>query len=422
MGLSYIINKLDRRAMRIEFFKHNIGSEAKEAVNHVLDSIFLTTGDVVRDFEERFASYAGAEHCVGLTSCTAGLHLALLAVGIGPGDEVITTPMTFVATSLAILHTGATPVWVDVDSDTGNINAELIEGAITEKTRAILPVHLYGQMCDMKRIRNIADKHNLSIIEDAAHALESKRDGFRVGELADVACFSFYATKSITSGEGGAVVTNSQEIADKIRILRLHGINNGAADRYTKKYEHWDLLEVGWKYNMDNIQAALLLPQLKRIGERWEKREYLYSRYKKAIAQLPDVRMPTILSDSIHAYHLMTIWVDPGYRDELLNEMQRRGVGVAVNYRPIHLLSKFQHLYGKTRHSYPEAERIGDSTIALPLYPKLRDEELDYVVHSLREITLALNGSRESSGNGYKANDFSLHDCQKRRTVFTPMS
>jgi len=372
--------------MHVEFFKHNIGPEEKQSVSEVLDTVFLTTGDTVALFEESFAEYVGANACIGLTSCTAALHLSLLALGIGPGDEVITTPMTFVATSLAILHAGATPVWVDVEPETGNLNAELIEDAITECTKVILPVHLYGQMCDMKRIRAIADRHRLFIIEDAAHALEGWRDGICVGELSDAACFSFYATKSITCGEGGAVTTNSPDLAEKIRVLRLHGIDGEAADRYTKTYRHWDLMDIGWKYNMDNIQAALLLPQLRRVDARWKRRREIAFQYRERLSSIPGLRMPAVANATDHAYHLFTVWVDPGSRDEIIVRLQQRGIGVAVNYRSINLLSKFQERFGKGRGSYPESERIGDSTISLPLYSRLTDEEVEYVITSVGDV------------------------------------
>lgn len=372
--------------MKIEFYKHNIGPEEKESVGRVLDSIFLTTGQTVRNFEGELAAYVGARHAVGVTSCTAALHLSLLALNVGSGDEVITTPMTFVATSTAIIHAGAKPVWVDVEKETGNINVDLIEEAITEKTKAIIPVHLYGQMCDMQRIRKIADKHGLFVIEDAAHALESERDGIRVGQLADTACFSFYATKSITSGEGGAVATNSKKLAEKIRILRLHGINKEAAERYTKRYERWDLLELGWKYNMSNIQASLLIPQLKKVEQYWKRREYIYKRYRDAFSELEKINLPKPYANSKSGYHLFTIWVDPKKRDIILKGLQKKAIGVAVNYRAINLLTKFQRIFGKDRESFPVAERIGDSTISLPLYPKLKDNEIDYVIDSLKDI------------------------------------
>jgi len=376
--------------MKVDFFRHNIGNQEKEAVSRVLDSIFLTTGRDVKAFELALAEYAGASYAVGLTSCTAALHLSLLALGIGPGDEVITTPMTFVATTTAIIHAGATPVWVDVEGTTGNMNAELIEQAITEKTRAILPVHLYGQMCDMRRIRAIADRHDLCVIEDAAHALESSRDGVRVGELADMACFSFYATKSITSAEGGAVITNSMKYADIIKNLRLHGISKDAADRYTGKYEHWDLLRIGWKYNMDNVQAAMLLPQMVNVESNWEKRKKICHQYRTALEGRSGLEGPSWSSNLKHGHHLYTVWVDPGRRDMIIEELQRRGIGVAVNYRSINLLSALIDRYGKSRGSFPVSERIGDSTISLPLYPRLTDCEVEYVIENVCQIVKSL--------------------------------
>ena len=372
--------------MKVEFFRHNIGGEEKQSIISVLDSIFLTTGKVVNDFEEKLSSYLGLQHCVGLSSCTAALHLGLVALGIGPGDEVITTPMTFVATSLAIVHAGAKPIWVDVEKQTGNINAELIEGAITERTKAIVPVHLYGNMCDMIKIKNIADKYGLYVIEDAAHALEAERDGVRVGELADGACFSFYCTKSITCGEGGAFATNRMDLAEKVRLLSLHGMTKGAAERYQRLYEHWDMVELGWKYNMNNIQAALLIPQLKKIECYWSKRKRIYEYYVDSLKDSPEIDFPKIPPNSRSAYHLFTIWVSPERRDILLKGLQEENIGVAVNYRAIHLLSKFRETFGNRRGDYPVAEKIGASTISLPLYPKLKIQEANYVIEKLKRI------------------------------------
>jgi dTDP-4-amino-4,6-dideoxygalactose transaminase len=372
--------------MEVEFYRHNIGHAEKEAVLQVLDSIFLSTGTWVYRFEKDLANYLGVKHAVGVNSCTAALHLSLLALGIGPGDEVITTPMTFVATSLAILHVGAKPIWVDVERETGNIDAGLVENAITYKTKAILPVHLYGQMADMVNIRKIADKYGLYVIEDAAHALEGKRDGIKVGHLGDTACFSFYATKSITSGEGGAVVTNSDGLANKIRTLRNHGIDSEAAERYTGMYRHWDLSEIGWKYNMDNIQAALLVPQMEKLEALRKKREFIYHKYRAALMNIPNVDMPGLVSDSVSGRHLFTIWVNPKRRDSILERLQEMGIGVAVNYRAIHLLTRFQTLFGRKRGSFPNAEEIGDSTISIPFYPGLKDYEIEHVVASLKRV------------------------------------
>lgn len=372
--------------MKVEFFKHDINDEDRRRVDDVLKSIFLTTGAYVADFEKNFSAYLNLPHTIGVTSCTAALHLALLAWNIGEGDEVITTPMSFCATSNSIMHAGAIPVFVDAEEETGNINADRIEEKITERTKAIMPVHLYGQMCDMKKIRRIADKYGLIVIEDAAHCIEGQRDGVRVGELGDAACFSFYATKNITSGEGGAITVHDDAKADLLRMLRLHGIDKSAADRYTKKYSHWDMSVLGWKYNMDNIQGALLIGQLERIDDLCARRANVFNKYKDALSSIRGVRLLKTIPDTKHACHLFTILVPDGNRDDILLSLQEQGIGVAVNYRPIHLLSYYRERFGFKEGDFPVAESIGKSTISLPLYPTLTKEEQDYVIKNIKEI------------------------------------
>lgn len=370
---------------KVEFYRHNVGSEEIAGVTQVLQTLFLTTGATVREFEEGLAEYLRSGYAVGVTSCTAALHLALLAYDIGPGDEVITTPMSFVATAHAILHTGARPVFVDVEAHTANMNADLIEEAITPRTKAILPVHLYGQMCDMARIREVASRRGLIVIEDAAHALEAERDGTRPGEVAEAACFSFYATKSITSGEGGAIVTSSRSVADKLKQLRLHGMDLSAADRHVKRYQHYDVVYCGWKYNMDNIQAALLISQLKHVEEYRRRREAICRRYESSLSEIAGVEFPRVVAGSRSGRHLFTIWVDPERRDTILGNIQDRGIGVAVNYRPIHLMSYYRHGFGYREGMYPIAEEIGRRTISLPLYTRLTDEEIEYTIQAVAE-------------------------------------
>lgn len=372
--------------MKVEFFKHNINATDIANANEVLNSIFLTTGHTVKEFEDDFASYLSVKHAIGVTSCTAALHLCLLAWRIGEGAEVITTPMSFCSTSNAIIHAGATPVFVDVEEDTGNINVDLVEKRITSKTKAVLPVHLYGQMCDMKKLRQIADRHGLVIIEDAAHCIEGNRDSIQVGQLGDAACFSFYATKNITSGEGGAITTNDDGKADLLRMLRLHGIDRSAVDRYTKQYQHWDMPVLGWKYNMDNIHAALLVDQIKRIDDLWARRDSVWHVYEERLGGLKGIRILKTLPGLRHARHLFTILVDPHRRDATLWALQERGIGVAVNYRPIHLLQYYRETFEYSEGEYPFAEQIGAGTISLPLYPALTDAEVDYVVRTVTDF------------------------------------
>lgn len=370
--------------MKVEFYRHNLTEEDIARLVEVCRGVFLTTGQDTKRFEEAFAGYLGAKHAVGVTSCTAGLHIALLALGVGPGDEVITTPMTFAATSNVVLHTGATPVFVDVDPATGLIDPDAVERAITPRTKVIVPVHLYGQMADMKRLKATADRAGVKIVEDCAHAIESIRDGIRPGALSDASAYSFYATKNITSGEGGAVVTNSDEVNTRLRLLRQHGMSASAADRYTGTYRHYDIELLGWKYNMTNLQAALLLGQMDRIEELWQRREAISQRYEAGLRGVAGVSFPVVVPGSRSARHLFTIWVDPARRDAVLLDLQARGVGVAVNYRAVHLLKYYQETMALPRGSFPVAERIGDSTLTLPLYPKLTDPEIDYVIDSVK--------------------------------------
>ena len=368
----------------IPFFHHDLGEPELAAFAEVLRGAMLTTGTTVARFEQSFAQYLGVKHVLGLTSCTGALHLSLLALGIGPGDEVITTPMTFIATATAILAAGATPVFVDVEADTGLLESTRVEAALTSRTRAIIPVHLYGQMCDMRAFRTLADRCGLYLIEDAAHCIEGIRDGVRPGQLADTACFSFYATKNITCGEGGAVVTNHAHLAEKLRLLRLHGMTKTTADRAREGYIHWDMVALGWKYNMDNIQAAILLPQLPRVEANWVKRQVLVQRYSHLLENIPGVQCPRTHAGVKHAHHLFPVWVNPGQRDGVTYELHRQRIGVVVNYRAIHLLTYFHTRFGFALGDFPNAERIGACTLSLPLYPTMPLDHVDRVAAALQ--------------------------------------
>ena len=369
--------------MNIEFYKHNISEEDITRVNTVLRSLFLTTASVTQEFEGAFANYLACENVITVSSCTAALHLALVALGIGEGDEVITTPLSFIATANAILHAGAKPVFVDVEPQTGNINIANIESAITPKTKAIVPVHLYGNMVDMRGIKNIADRYGLFIVEDAAHCIEGQRDGVRVGELGDMACFSFYATKNITSGEGGAISCHSQLLADRLKQLRLHGMSKDASSRYGSQYKHWDMVEMGWKYNLTDIQSALLVGQLEGIHQRQKRREEIAQHYMEAFSNA-NINFIAPPPNTFSAYHLFTLQVEN--RDEIIAKLNAKGIGVAVNYNPIHLTHFYRQTYGYQQGVFPCAEAIGEKTLSIPLYPKLTDSEVEYIINTVIEV------------------------------------
>ncbi|HYC64215.1 MAG TPA: DegT/DnrJ/EryC1/StrS family aminotransferase [Reyranellaceae bacterium] len=377
---------------KVEFYRHDLGAPELEAIAGVLKGPILTTGDTVAEFEQKFAAYLGRKHALGVTSCTGAMHMALLALGIGSGDEVITTPMTFIATAAAILEAGARPVFVDVEPDTGNIDAAKVEAAVTKRTKAILPVHLYGLLCDMRALRAIADKHGLAIIEDAAHCVEGIRDGVRPGGLAEVACFSFYATKNLSCGEGGAMVTDDSELYEKLKMLRLHGMTKNANDRHREGYQHWDMKILGWKYNMDNIQAAILLPQLERLDRKLVHRERLADRYTEQFGKLNWLQLPRLPEGTIHARHLFPVWLDAPLRDRMIKELHARGIGTVVNYRAIHLTSFLAEELGCKPGDFPVAESIGDRTISLPYYPTMPDAHVDLVCDALKSIAAEFRG------------------------------
>jgi dTDP-4-amino-4,6-dideoxygalactose transaminase len=382
--------------MKIEFFKHDLTEEDITQATQVMRSIFLTTGPMVAQFEKKFAQYMKAPEAVGLTSCTGALHLAMLRHGIGPGDEVITTPMTFVATATAILQAGATPVFVDVCPRSALLLPETVEAAITPRTKALLPVHLYGRMVDMPRFAKLAQKHGLVLIEDAAHCLEGRRTGIRAGDLSHAACFSFYPTKSMTCGEGGALVCQSEQDAAWYRSARHHGISKTAASRYVKRYEHWDMEMMGWKYNMDDIQAALLLHQIDRLDQKRRRRQALEELYRQLLLDIENLDFIEGPADNeVSAHHLFTVLLPKAFsRDEVVHHLQARGIGCAVNYQAIHNLTYFREKFGYRPEDFPIAQEIGCRTITLPLYPSLSEEAVHLICQTLREL---LQGKRSRS-------------------------
>ena len=373
---------------KIEFYKHDIGEAELSSMARTLKSLFLTLGPRVGEFEQAFAAFLGQKHIVGVSSCTMGLALSLAAIDIQPGDEVITTPMTFVSTPNAALFHGAVPVFADVDPQTGIIDPAAVEAAITPRTKAVIVVHLYGQLADMRRLRAICDRHHLALVEDAAHAIEAENDGVRVGELGDLTVFSFYATKTMTSGDGGAVAARDPAIAERLRRLRNHGVSKDAASRHGGRYVHWDMVEFGYKAAMTDIEAALLLPQIEQLWRRREIRQSLVERYEKGLRGHPGVDLLSWSGRSGH--HLFTVLVPRGRRDAVLDGLGERGIGAAVNYRAVHTLKFYRDRFGHARDAFPVAADIGERTISLPLHTQLTDREVDRVVASLDETLAAL--------------------------------
>jgi len=348
---------------------------------------WLGTGPKVKRFESDFAQYKGlpADRVAAVNSCTAALHVSLIAAGLGPGDEVITTPLTFAATVNAIIHSGATPVLADVDPVTMNISPERIREKITDRTRAILPVHFAGRPCNMDAILAIAREHGLIVIEDCAHAVEAEYHGSKTGTLGDFGCFSFYVTKNITTGEGGMILARNPEHIARARVLALHGLSKDAWHRFGDDgYKHYYVTECGYKYNMMDLQAAIGIHQLERVENSWAHRKKIWKRYQEAFAHLPLVRPAEAETGTRHAYHLYTVLLDKKRcgidRDTFLDEMTRHNIGVGVHYLSIPEHPYYQQRFGWKPEDYPNAMCIGRQTVSLPLSPSLSDEDAADVV------------------------------------------
>ena len=364
----------------------------EDEINEVVDSLrkaWIGTGPKVGQFEEMFRQYVGADYALALNSCTAGLHLAMLAAGIGSGDEVITTPMTFCATVNSIIHTGATPVLVDCERDSQLIDPQQIEAAITPRTRAIVPVHLCGRACDMDAIMDIAERHNLVVIEDAAHAIETTYKGKKIGTIAHMTVFSFYATKNVTTSEGGIVTTNIAEYADRIKIYGLHGLSRDAWKRYSDEgFKHYQVVLPGYKYNMTDLQAAIGLHQMKRVEQNLIRRNEIWDIYNQAFSDLP-IYLPAPDVDHIrHARHLYTLMIDEDWtgvsRDQFMLALHKQNIGTGVHYIGVHLHPYYREQYGLRPEDYPNATWLSERTVSLPLSPKLTNADVENVIEAVR--------------------------------------
>jgi len=366
-----------------------IGEEEIAEVADSLRSGRITTGPKVARFEEDFARYVGARHAIAVSSCTAALHIALAALGVGPGDEVIVPTMTFCSTANVVVHLGATPVLVDVNED-GYISVDAAERAITAKTRAIVPVHYAGQACDLDTVRALAQRHGIAVVEDAAHAVGSTYGGRKVGAHGGVAAFSFYAIKNMTTGEGGMIVTADDALAARMRLLSLHGMSRDAWKRYTDAGSwYYEVLEPGYKCNMTDLQASLGIHQLRRLDGFIERRQALAARYRAAFANLPALELPRELPGRNHVYHLFPVRLAGGLRIDragFIDALRQANIGTSVHFIPLHRHPLFAGRYGCRRRDFPMAERFYAGLLSLPLYPRMTDENADDVIRAVREI------------------------------------
>lgn len=368
-----------------------ISNEEIDEVINTLSSDWITTGPKTKRFESEFAAFLGAESALALNSCTAGLHLALVVLGIGSGDEVITTPMTFCSTVNVIEHVGAKPVFVDVEPDTLNIAPSLMERAITPQTRAIIPVHYAGHPCAMDQILEIAKEHNLFVIEDAAHAFPAQYQGQAVGTIGDLTAFSFYATKNLTTAEGG-MLTGHQELIEKAKALSLHGMNRDAWKRYDKGGSwYYEVDAPGFKYNMTDIQASIGLQQLKRIDGFQKRRRQIVKRYNEAFAECPSLEIPVERPDVKSAWHLYTLRLNLETlkidRDQFIEEMKDRNIGTSVHFIPIHMHPYYQRKYKYQPEDFPTAYANFQRLVSLPLYPRMSDQDVDDVIEAVLSVT-----------------------------------
>ena len=377
----------------LPFALPDIGEEEIEEVVDSLRSGWLTTGPKTKRFEEDFATFVGdGVEAIAVNSATAGLHLALEAIGIGPGDEVITTPYTFTATAEVIRYLGAHPVFVDINPTTFNIDPLKIEKAITQRTKAIIPVHFAGLACDMDPIMAIAKKYGLKIVEDAAHSLPTTYHGKLIGTFeSDATVYSFYVTKTIATGEGGMIVLRDAEIAKRCRVMRLHGINRDVFNRYatTKPSWHYEVVAPGFKYNMTDVAASLGIHQLKKARSFQKRRAEMAAYYDEAFSDLPVILPPKAPKNDLHAWHLYVLRLDPKVdisRDRFIESMAERGIGCSVHFIPLHLHPYGRDTYNLKPQDFPNALSVYERAVSLPLYTKMTEKDQKRVVEAVREI------------------------------------
>lgn len=386
--------------MRSEFLvfgKPRIEEEDIAEVVATLRSGWIGMGPRTVQFERDFAEYVGAKHAIAVNSCTAALHLALIAAEVGPGDEVITTPLTFAATANVVVHLGATPIFADIDRRTQNIDPASVAAKITPRTKAILPVHMLGRPADMDALLALAAQHNLAIVEDAAHAVETVYRGRHVGTIGRFTAFSFYANKNVTTAEGGMLTTDDDTAADRIRTLRLHGISKDAWKRYSAEgFSPYEVLEPGYKYNMLDLTAALGLGQLRRVEENWRIRERIVALYNEGLAEIPELSIPALEPlgpGDRHAWHLYPILLDIDRltidRNGFIDALKDLNIGSGIHYTALHLQGYYRERFGYRPGDLPEAEYVSERTISLPLSPAMTEQDVDDVIEAVGAIVAA---------------------------------
>src|SRR5437867_1242808 len=375
----------------IPFHIPAIGAEEIRAVAETLESGWLTSGTKVKRFEDDFTEYVGSKHAIAVNSCTAALHLALDAIGIREDDEVIVPTMTFTVTAEVVLYFKAKPVLVDCQRDTLNLDPNQIAAAITSKTKAIIPVHFGGQPCDMTPILEIAKTHKLHVVEDAAHALPASYEGKKIGTIGDITCFSFYATKTITTGEGGMATTENSEWAERMRMMSLHGISHDAWKRYTKEGSwYYEVLHPGFKYNLTDIAAALGIEQLRKCDGFWQARKGIAAIYDKAFGDLKEIQTPVRQPDIEHAWHLYVIQLNlerlKVTRSQFIEALREEGIGTSVHFIPLHRHLYYCDKFGYKPEDFPNASSAFERIVSLPIYPKMTEADGESVIGAVRKV------------------------------------
>lgn len=382
--------------MRDNFLPYCLPSIGEEEIAEVVDSLrsgWITGGPKVKRFEQEFARYTGSAHAIAVNSCTAALHLSLAALGVGAGDEVILPTLTFCATANVVVHLGAWPAIVDVGRDF-QISPGAVSRAITPRTKAIIPVHYGGQACDLSEILTIADRHRIPVIEDAAHAAGAEYRGRKIGSHGRAACFSFYATKNMTCGEGGMITTNDADLAARLRLLALHGMNHDAWKRYTEAGSwYYEVLAAGYKCNMTDIQASIGIHQLRRLDGFIRRRQEIAGMYDSAFSDLREILLPARRADRNHTFHLYPIRLNTDLlqlsRTEFIDELHARNIGASVHFIPLHRHPFYRDQFGYRPEEFPECEEIYRGLLSLPLYPKMSDRDAGEVIGAVHEIIAA---------------------------------